>query len=353
MKRATNENKYRQIGLSLIELMISLAIGLIVVLAVTNIYISNRATFRTQEALAQVQQNARISFELLAHDVREAGFNPCGIPSSQVMNVLNDKAGKWWSNWAGGIIQGFENADDAGNQPVAKGTATNTRLVKTDAVIIRGTLPACDGKDMGIVKHVPASAEFETSSSPSCIASGDVLMACDPKQAAIFQATSSTAATKKITHIDGNTVSPGNCSKGLGNPTVCTAVGSSYTFESGGIISRLYAVYWFIGTNDRGGKSLFRARTVNNPAPQAISTLIEEIAEGVSDLQMEYLVRKGGVLAGAYVTANNVPAADWDSVVAVRATLDIESSKAQGTDGKPIKRTFVHLFSLRNREIVQ
>lgn len=335
--------KNRQTGISLIELMIALALGLIIVLAVTNIYLSNKATFRSQEALAQIQQNARVAFELLSHDIREAGATPCGIPPTQVSNNVNTPTAYWWANWAAGTIEGLESTMDTG--PVVIGTTATARASGTDAVILRGSLPACNGQDLVITSH--DNAKFTVPSISTCLAAGDVLLACDPKEGAIFQVTAIDTPNKTLTHGTG-AVSPSNAS-----PTI------THTFEGGGLLSRLSSVFWYVGQNDHGGRSLFRVRTNYVASPVAgVFNDIQEIAEGITDMQITYLFRDGATLRDSFEVATNDPTkTPWNNPaslpVAARLTLTAVSTNKAGTGQNPLSRTFDHVISLRGREVVQ
>ena len=60
-------------GLSLIELMIALLLGLLVVGGAIGIFTSNRRAYNATESLSRVQENARVAFEMMSRDVREAG----------------------------------------------------------------------------------------------------------------------------------------------------------------------------------------------------------------------------------------------------------------------------------------
>lgn len=335
-----------QKGLSLVELMVSMAIGMLVVLAVSNIFLSNHAAFRSQEALAQIQQNARTAFELMGQDLRGAGGNPCGIPVNQVANTLNAKATNWWSNWDGGKIQGYSGT--ATNAPVAIGTAANTRVTGTDSFIVRSTTGTCDGNPLIVTEHNGNSAQFKVNMASHCVVPGDVLMACDLKQAAIFQVTAANISNATVVHNTGNSVTPGNSTKCLGMTSSQCATGSFYSFDARAQLSRLYSVYWFVGNNDRGRRSLFRARTGNNG-----TVSIEEIAEGIHGMQAEYLLRTAGTLGSDFVAAGSVGAAQWNEVVAVRLTFTTRSSSNAGVNQQPIERTFINLISLRNQEVVQ
>lgn len=76
--RIPHVSKEVQKGLSLIELMISMALGLLVILAVTYVFAGSRTNYRHQESLSAVQESGRIALETLTRDIRMAGYPGCG-----------------------------------------------------------------------------------------------------------------------------------------------------------------------------------------------------------------------------------------------------------------------------------
>jgi Tfp pilus assembly protein PilW len=62
----------KQRGISLVELLIATALGLFLLAGVFSIYLSNKKTYHYNEALARIQENARVAFLRLNHDVRMA-----------------------------------------------------------------------------------------------------------------------------------------------------------------------------------------------------------------------------------------------------------------------------------------
>lgn len=73
-----HSKKQTQLGLSLIELMISMALGLLVILAVTYVYAGSRTSYRHQESFSAVQESGRVALETLTRDIRMAGYPGCG-----------------------------------------------------------------------------------------------------------------------------------------------------------------------------------------------------------------------------------------------------------------------------------
>lgn len=69
--------KYKQQGLSLIELMVSMALGLIIVLGVTQAFISAKNTYLTQNAASAMQEDARYLLSRMSQEIRMAGMFGC------------------------------------------------------------------------------------------------------------------------------------------------------------------------------------------------------------------------------------------------------------------------------------
>lgn len=66
--------KARITGFTLVELMVGMAIGLLVVLVATQFMLSNRATSSTQNNASRMEEGARFAFDMMARQIRIAGF---------------------------------------------------------------------------------------------------------------------------------------------------------------------------------------------------------------------------------------------------------------------------------------
>ena len=65
-----------QRGFTLIELMISMLLGLLIVGAALMIFLSNQQVQRATQGVGSIQESLQIGFEILARDIRAAGVNP-------------------------------------------------------------------------------------------------------------------------------------------------------------------------------------------------------------------------------------------------------------------------------------
>ena len=64
----------RMNGFTLVELMIALTLGLIVIAALVGVFVTSNRSYRQNEALASVQDNARFALDALSRDLAMAGY---------------------------------------------------------------------------------------------------------------------------------------------------------------------------------------------------------------------------------------------------------------------------------------
>jgi type IV pilus assembly protein PilW len=331
--------KRLQRGFTLIEIMVSMVLGLVLVGGATGLILANRQSYRTNEALSQVQESARTAFELLARDVREAGISGCDS-GGRMANVLDTDDGiAWWQTWFG--VAGYEGGEV--NPAVPISTAVAERVAGTDSVILQGI----QGTGLSIENHDPVSANIKINATTTDFVENDVLIVCDFDHATLVQVTNYNSSNVTVVHSTGEGVAaPGNCSKGLGYPTVCDTNGNPYVFGPNSQVARLAAVAWYVGNNGRageGGRSLYRRRMGAGAA-----ILTEEVVAGVTDMQLSY--REQGV--NTFREANIV--GDWTTVSAVMITLTVQSADQRVTSDNNvnagrIERRFTNIVTLRNR----
>lgn len=337
----------REHGFSLVELMIAMVLGLLIIGGATSVFMSNKQSYQTSEALSRIQENSRVAFEFIARDLRGAALTGCGNVG-RVANVLNNGSPKtttpaWYVDFSNPVMGYGGTATDPA---VAIGTATAARVTGTDALTILGAADA----NYGIASHIlptsgatPVSQSFTIRESSPDLAAGDLFIICDPDHATIAQVSSLSSGTYTVSN--GGS-SPGNCSNGLGYPTQCTTDGSAYQFAVNSQITKLKASNWYIGNNPKGGKSLYRVSLVNSagtPTPTA-----QEMVRDVISLSLLYHLNNGtGLVDAAGVGAN------WGIVDAVQVTLRLQAKDkmAGTTSGQLVYRDVTASIALRNRTI--
>jgi type IV pilus assembly protein PilW len=65
-------------GFTLTELMVSMAIGMVVLAGVTTTFMSQTRIYNAQEQVNEMEQNARGALDLIAREIKMAGFKPAG-----------------------------------------------------------------------------------------------------------------------------------------------------------------------------------------------------------------------------------------------------------------------------------
>lgn len=133
-----------QKGFTLIELMISMVLGLLVIGGILAVFLSTTQTVRVTDAMARNQENARVVFELLARDLRELA------PSICQGDLIDSSINEWWhsndailagySNNFPATVAGFPLANQVNNQAVdAIKFYTAAPVLTGDAVVALNT----------------------------------------------------------------------------------------------------------------------------------------------------------------------------------------------------------------------
>lgn len=89
MNQISNRIGQRQYGFTLVELMIAMVLGLVVVAGVISVFIANKQSYRTNEALSQVQDASRTAYEFMARDIRMAGYGVTCSLGSLPINIIS------------------------------------------------------------------------------------------------------------------------------------------------------------------------------------------------------------------------------------------------------------------------
>jgi type IV pilus assembly protein PilW len=75
MDRQTNKQAgTKQLGVTLVELMVALGIGSLLMIGAVSVYMQSRTAFTVSESVARLQENARYAFEILEPDIRMAHY---------------------------------------------------------------------------------------------------------------------------------------------------------------------------------------------------------------------------------------------------------------------------------------
>lgn len=333
-------------GVGLVEIMVSLVIGLILMAGIIQLYTSSSQTSRASEDIARMQENLRFAAEIITNDIRMAGFMPCR-QTDKTVNVLNDPTvvgGDFFTEGLNGY-DGDNTDDDTGTTDHGKvgiaslasatGSQFSNHVVDTDVVAVLRA-----GEDaFSVVQHVPTSAQFKLDAL-STLEDGDIVMVCDFTQSSVLQITGTNSSNVTVVHNTGAAgISPGNCTKGLGYPKDCsTTNGTAYAYGPDSHLIKFEAKHYYIGTNNSGERSLYRAGIQN--VSGTVSMVSQELVPNIENMQLLYGIdANGDNNAERYVRADqvlDVAGASWNDIVSVRLGLLAQTPRqiASDTDTK-------------------
>lgn len=320
-------------GLSLVELLIAMALGLTLAAGVGQVYVGNNQTQRDQEAHLRMQENGRFAMHFLAREVRMAGYMGClsSIEPESVNNALENPPPSfqpdvglqgWEADHGNGTAPGVisSSVDDRALESTSSGNWTSAGGNVLDTM---EALPASDivrtwntsGGEATINDVSPGASNTVVNSTITDLQDGDILLLSDCESADWVQACNvqATAGGSSI-----NSVLSGGCVPGNDLP-----VGLGAT--AGGELVKLQGTLFYV--SKRGGDAgnppaLFRRQldVQAQPGPP------EELVEGIESMQILYGLdtdndsRRG---VDVWLTADQVP--DWGQVIAARISVLVQS----------------------------
>ena len=344
-------------GFSIVELMVAVTIGLIVLAAVSTVFVSSKANYITQESMARLQESARVAMHLMSRDIRMAGYFGCVDDLENINNVLaggggfpfdfevavegtEAETGKWYPSDAPtsfpttgtAVVSKF-----AGCPNYVGGKCTNT-----DAISVRLADP--DSK-ISIKAAMPNTAAALFVDPNSGLQIGDVILVSDCGSADLFQITNvqagsgANAGKEAIVHNGGNvggTISPGN--------TTPAPLSRTYG-PPGAEITKFVQRLYYVGTGASGQPALFRQNLNGSNR--------EELVEGIEDMQVSF----GTATTSDRTPRKYLPADDaalgadknrWTNVVSVRIAFTARAVSEGGPHLAVEPKLFTSTLLLRN-----
>lgn len=321
----------RQRGISAVEILIALVIGLILVAGVAEVYLGAKQSYRLQDAQGRIQENGRYALEILQNDLRQAGYMGCPSlaemtfntppPNPQLHLLAKSPAPSFSSALPARSLQALQGYDDVAknwtptfaSDSFLKGwssAGTQSVIAGTDVIAIQFA-ESCGGRvqagatDAGatIAAGNACSLTASVCGGGSC-ASGDLLVISDCKSADVFRAKTVTAG--------GATIGVDDTVNGKGGK-----LSKAYGVDAEVLIFR--PRIYFIRLNPNGDPSLYRLDNANTGATA------DEVIEGVENMQILYgSDSDGNRSAERYVTASEVT--DWSRIIAVQIELTLRST---------------------------
>lgn len=309
-------------GFTLVELMVAVTLGLIILAAISTLFVSSKQTYKAQDSLARLQENARFAMQFLTSDLRLGGYYGCldNVSDKSVSSVVNS------SSLAYSVDQAaVEGLDKTNGVWLPSGIANLPAgiVAGTDAITIRFVDPI---SSVLLAADMPNSAAPLTVATPGDFKQGDIVMVADCSSAHLMQVTNVVTGST-LEHAPGGADAtkippwPGNTNPASFSPDKKYAVAGSKILR--------FATRRYFVANSGSTPTLFR--DLNGGTP-------EEVVRGIEMLKLTYGVDTDGDIdrtPDIYVDAENVP--DWNSVVTVRVGIIARSlQKEADTDAGPI-----------------
>lgn len=322
-------------GLSIVELMVALTIGLILLAALTRLFVTSRSTYTLEEGLARVQESGRFAMEFLAQDIRMAGYAGCSanLSGGQVSNIVANP--KDYERFNTNGLSGYKHTCTSS----CTGALTEWSPALPADYFPSGNIQPIPGSDVIVTQRAdtlsthltgntkPSNANIQiinTSSLAGNLSAGDVLMVSDCKAADIFKATNVSSGGDKITiaHTQGG----GNTSNSL-----------TGAYENDAEIMKLISRAYFIGRRGNiasNPPALYRRALAANASLET-----QELVEGVSVMRFAYgedMNPTGDRVPDVYRDPSSV--GNWRKVVSVRIGLLVATTG--NVEQQPDTRTY-------------
>tara|TARA_R110002111_G_scaffold8723_3_gene31413 strand:- start:1612 stop:2655 length:1044 start_codon:yes stop_codon:yes gene_type:complete len=344
----TNSPK-KQLGLSLVELMIAITIGIFLTAGLIQLFTSSKATYRVQDNLSRLQENARFAMQIISRDLRMADY--AGCKSGSVNDATNniDTTSANYDATIHNFTSGIDGLNGAAGASIALDDSDTLIIINAadSGVSVQppfGPLPSSD-------ITITAGHDFEQ---------GDMILIADCSQADIFQITNDPSGGTTISHVTGafnsnpganQVAEPGNF-----NPLPCSATASEhclskvYTGEAS--LYKLTSNTYDIQAGTNGVNALFR----NN----------QELIEGIENMQVLYGEDTDNDNTPNYYVPAGTAGLTMENVVSVRVSLlttTLEDNVAtqaipytifgdtvvSPSNDRRIRRVFTSTIALRNR----
>ncbi|WP_018954729.1 PilW family protein [Thioalkalivibrio sulfidiphilus] len=313
----TTVGSRKQKGLTLVEIMVAIVISLILTAGIIQLFLGTTQTYRFQEALSRIQENGRYAMEVLARDIRMAGYWGCASADLTGVNSILNGANNYAWNFSI-PVEGFE-ADGTGWTPTIDPSIVNP-LQGSDILTLRSLDNA--GATIAFQPALPAATIHVVPGHQLAI--GQVVIATDCVNATAFQITNinNVSGGHNVVHSSA-AFTPGNATNSLG-----------YQFTSGEILTVSTKTY-YVREGSNGVPALWRS-VAAQPA--------QELVEGVERMRITYGIdNNNNNRVDEYVGVADIPnlatgGPDWGRVVSVRVELLLVSMTDNITGGvQPIE----------------
>src|SRR5260221_4524368 len=85
----TMNQMHSQRGVTLVELLVGLTIGLVLSLAASSIYLATTETSRATKAHGDINETGKLALDIVGREIEKAGFYPAQYPTDTTTDKVN------------------------------------------------------------------------------------------------------------------------------------------------------------------------------------------------------------------------------------------------------------------------
>jgi type IV pilus assembly protein PilW len=297
--RASAE-RFRERGLSMVELMVAMTIGAVLLVGATQVYMSSQKSYGVNETVARLQENARYAMSVLEPDIRMSNY--WGLLKVDAI------AGQVAQTLPPGAVAAGADANFCGNN-FAIDLSTNLQG-DNDTYVLSATRTAnCDSLP-DITSGVPWATTPVTTADTLTVRRSSALPLAVPGGAL--------ANTLQI------------CSSRVSGLLVSDGSGCGVALPPAVQLTNLIVNAYYVDQNStqQAGLPSLRRKTLTSVGGKVVFR-DQEVMAGVEDMQIQFGIDPTGVtgVAQSYVDPNAVPA--LSQIVAVRVWLLVRGDQPE------------------------
>ena len=319
----------KQIGISLVEILVALVISLFLLGGIVQVYVGNKTTFAFTNALAEIQENGRFALDTMSQDLRLTNQWGCiEFDPDDTDNINDTLDGSLDDDFYDFLGEEAIEGTDGGANP--------------DTLIIRGGKP---GQTNVEAPFIAATTKTLNTNPTGSIGIGDIILVarCGANDL-LIEAEADILEVKSVDVSDPL------------QTEITLEENKSQQFENDAMVIELQTVTYTIGTGASGQPALFR---------QEFKAAPQELIEGVESMQILYgFDDDNDQFPNQYFTADQVPVPGFRDVVSVRIMLLLRSfddfvtetpqkytynSTTTTPTDRRLRQVFTTTIALRNR----
>lgn len=300
-------DRYPLRGYSTIELMVAVTVGLLVMLGVLGLFVTNKRVYNDTQLATELQENGRYALEYLLRDLRHAYFfgethyhefetdGDAGSPSNSIF-VDSDRPNCDGAN----AVFVFNDKSNPASSPL-RGEA---RLPAAEDNDVTANAIGCID-DAYAIPGIPSDILIIKSATPTPITSTDDLI-----EGTVYIASNRSDGFLRL--LTSGTTMPSISDTCRGSPSQCLPFGTYWPYH--------FAAYYVLAPSDgdpRPAPALAR-KVMEWDDAEGMGLVTEDLVEGVEGMRFLYGVATDDALP---IFENAEDVGNWEDVVAVKVYL--------------------------------